>query len=201
MIKLVVGLGNPGRQYEFNRHNIGQLAIDQLSFYDDLVWKAKFRGLVSDYEIAGEKVYFLKPQTFMNLSGESLVAAAGFFKIDPTEILVIHDELDLEFGTIRFKKGGGLAGHNGLRSIAQLLGSQDFLRLRLGISRPVHGNESDWVLSDFSSEEEKDLGTCLKMAAEAIEMSLKLGFDAAFAMFSKKGAIPSDKKSGDSHGT
>ncbi len=189
MIKLVVALGNPGTQYEFTPHNIGWLAMDQLSFYEDLRWKEKFKGVYGEKSINGEKVYFLKPMTFMNLSGESVQPLCRFFKINLNEILVVHDELDLPYGQIMFKNGGGLAGHNGLKSIAQTMGGQDFMRLRLGVKMQSKGG-ADWLLSNFSKDAQAVLGDYLTGAAKAIEYSLKQGYHKAASQFSKKFYIP-----------
>lgn len=186
MAKLIVGLGNPGLQYEMTKHNIGWLALDQLSFYDRLIWKDKFKAKYAQHTVDGETVIFLKPQTFMNLSGESVVAASQFFKIDLQDILVIHDELDLPFGTLSLKNGGGLAGHNGLKSIAGLMGNNGFMRLRMGIGRPVHGSVSSWVLSGFPSDQEAFLPDFLVGGASAIESFIKKGFNKAASEFSKK---------------
>lgn len=185
MIKLVVALGNPGPEYELTRHNIGQLVVDSFDPIDGSIWKSKFKGLYTDTSIGGEKVYFLKPQTYMNLSGESVQPLCRFFKIEPQEILVLHDELDLPFGQLQFKNGGGLAGHNGLKSMAQTLGNQDFFRIRLGIGRPVHGSVSSWVLGRFPDEQDIELGIVLKKSAEALEAFLKEGMKAG-TKFNKK---------------
>jgi PTH1 family peptidyl-tRNA hydrolase len=126
------------------------------------------------------------PQTFMNLSGESVVPAMKFFKVPIDNVLVVHDELDLPFGTLALKKSGGLAGHNGLKSIAELAGSRDFLRLRMGIGRPSHGNISAWVLSPFSEEEKINLESFLKGGSQALELFLESGFEKALRHFSKK---------------
>lgn len=179
MIKLVVGLGNPGSEYENTRHNIAWIAIDNYTKLDGTSWKAKFKGVYTDIVINGEKVYFLKPETYMNLSGESVGALCKFFKIDVSEILVIQDELDLPFGQIMFKKGGGLAGHNGLKSITSHMGSQEFFRMRIGIGRPVHGSVSSWVLGKFPSEQQIDLDIMVKKCGEAITSFLKSGMKAA----------------------
>lgn len=189
MTKLIVGLGNPGIEYELTRHNIGWLAMDQLSFYDRLAWKEKFKGEFATYSHDGEQIVFLRPQTYMNLSGESVVAAAKFFKADIQDILVIHDELDLPYGTLSFKNGGGLAGHNGLKSIAKMMGGNNFLRLRMGIGRPPHGNVSSWVLSGFHGDEDIALPSFLKGGADAIEAFMKLGFGKAAGKFSKKNYV------------
>jgi PTH1 family peptidyl-tRNA hydrolase len=153
MDRLIVGLGNPGTKYQHTRHNIGWDVFEELSFAHDLKWVDKFKGLYSVYNNEADKIYFLKPQTFMNLSGESVQPLMNFFKIPLENTLVVHDELDLPFGTIAFKKGGGLAGHNGLKSIAASLGTQDFRRVRMGIGRPVHGDVSNWVLSGYTGED------------------------------------------------
>ena len=152
---LLVGLGNPGDKYAGNRHNIGFMAIDEIAdAYRFPAYRAKFQGLLSEGVINGQKVALLKPQTFMNNSGQSVAAAAKFFKISPDRIIVFHDELDLEAGKLRVKTGGGNAGHNGLKSIQSHLGTPDFVRVRMGIGHPgdknrVHG----YVLSDFAKAE------------------------------------------------
>lgn len=183
--KLIVGLGNPGKKYEKNRHNIGMMLLDSMNER----WQEKFKGLYAQENIAGSKVYYLKPQTFMNLSGESVQPLAQFFKIQVADILVIHDELDLPFGTLALKRGGGLAGHNGLKSIAAQLGTQDFLRLRLGIGRPPHGDVSNWVLSDFSKEENIVFNKFLTEGASALKTFLEKGFDAAASSYSRKSVL------------
>lgn len=185
MIKLVVGLGNPGAEYELTRHNIGWLVLDSCELLDGKFWKDKFKGIYTDASVNGEKVYFLKPQTFMNLSGESVWPLCQFFKITPQEILVLHDELDLPFGQIQFKKGGGLAGHNGLKSMAKSLGNQEFYRMRIGIGRPQHGSVSNWVLGRFPDSQDIELGLVLKNSAQALDAFLKQGMKAA-NKFNKK---------------
>lgn len=187
-IKLVVGLGNPGIKYELTRHNIGWLVIDQLSFFNQLNWQEKFKG---EYAKNGD-VFFLKPQTFMNLSGESVQPLMHFFKIQPSELLVLHDEIDLPYGQIGFKQGGGLAGHNGLKSIAEQLGTKDFKRLRIGVSRPEYGEVSSWVLGKFGPDEEAFLDQFLKGSAEALEHCLKSGFQKAAGKYSKKNFLNQD---------
>lgn len=154
MFDLVVGLGNPGSDYASTRHNIGWMVFEQAKLFEHTNWKQKFKGLYTEASAKGHKFYALMPQTFMNLSGESVQAMAAFFKIPPQKILVIHDELDIPFGQIHFKMGGGFAGHNGLKSMGQCLGTDQFARMRIGIGRPPHGNVSGWVLSPFSKEEQ-----------------------------------------------
>lgn len=184
--RLIIGLGNPGSKYHNTRHNIGWDVFEELSFANDLRWNDKFKGLYAIYQNGDEKIYFLKPQTYMNLSGESAQLLMNFFKIPVENILVVHDELDLPFGTIAFKKGGGLAGHNGLKSIAAVLGTQEFRRVRVGIGRPIHGDVSNWVLSGYTGEDKDFFRPYLKGTAEALEQYIKLGFDKAATTYSKK---------------
>ena len=168
MYQLVVALGNPGNEYVNTRHNIAWILFDQHPQIKDLNWKSKYKGLYSEANIGGEKTFFLKPQTYMNLSGESVQPFAQFFKIPSSKILVIHDELDLPLGQAHFKMGGGLAGHNGLKSIAQTLGTDEFARLRIGIGRPQHGSVSDWVLSGFKGDEEINLSRVIEKLAQPL---------------------------------
>src|SRR6266536_802491 len=133
---LVAGLGNPGREYERNRHNVGWMVADELARRHGASWKGKFSGRLAEVRIDGHRVALLKPETFMNESGRSVGAAARFYKLEPDAVLVVHDEIDLELGRLQARLGGGLAGHNGLRSIAAHLGTPDFLRLRVGVGRP-----------------------------------------------------------------
>ena len=183
---LVVGLGNPGSEYQNTRHNIAWSVLESAPFSSHLAWREKYKGFYASHGFRNVKGHFLKPQTYMNLSGESVQPCADFFKIRVENILVVHDELDLPFGTLAFKKGGGLAGHNGLKSISQILGSQDFLRLRLGIGRPTHGNVASYVLSNFSSDERMVLDDFLKGGGEAIDCFMNEGFQKAAKTFSKK---------------
>ena len=152
---LFVGLGNPGDKYAKNRHNIGFMAIGAIADHSGFPpFKSKFQGLLSEGEVGGEKVILLKPQTYMNESGQSVGKAAKFYKIPPARIIVFHDELDLEPCKMRVKDGGGVAGHNGLRSIKAHLGTPDFKRVRIGIGHPGDKNRvSPYVLSDFAKAE------------------------------------------------
>lgn len=186
MIKAVIALGNPGLEYEKTRHNIGWMSIEHLPFANSLSWLKKFKGVYSTHSVSREKVYFLKPLTYMNLSGESAVEFMNFFKISVDEILVVHDELDFPYGQLALKKGGGLAGHNGLKSLTSCLGTQDFWRLRLGIGKPVHGSVSSWVLSPFGKEEQGSLEEFLKGAAQATECCLTDGPEKAMQKYNKK---------------
>src|SRR6476659_2295621 len=167
---LVVGLGNPGREYERNRHNVGAMVADELARRHGGSWRSKFSGRIAEVRLEGHKVALLKPETYMNESGRSVGAAASFCKVDPDAVLVVHDESDLELGRLQLRLGGGLAGHNGLRSIAQHLKTQDFLRLRVGIGRPERGDprpRADWVLANF--EPHDDANAVVARAADAVE--------------------------------
>jgi PTH1 family peptidyl-tRNA hydrolase len=151
---LIVGLGNPGPEYEATRHNIGFLAVDALAqHYRASAFTKKFHGEIAEASIGDEKVFFLKPHTFMNLSGKSLQAAASFYKVPQQNIIVLHDELDLPLAKLRIKQGGGANGHNGIKDIDQLMGP-DYWRVRLGIGHPGTADKvHDHVLSKFSKDE------------------------------------------------
>jgi PTH1 family peptidyl-tRNA hydrolase len=181
---LVVGLGNPGREYANNRHNVGRMVVDELARRHAGSWKGKFSGQLAEVRLDGHRVGLLKPETFMNDSGRSVGVAARFFKLEPDAILVVHDEIDFEYGRLQARLGGGLAGHNGLRSIASHLKTPDFLRLRIGVGRPERGDSrtpADYVLSDFVPEE--DAGTLVSHAADAVETLDTEGLERAQAQF------------------
>ncbi len=181
---LVVGLGNPGREYERNRHNVGFMVVDELARRHDGSWRAKFSGRLADVRIDDHRVGLLKPETYMNESGRSVQAAAGFYKLEPDAILVVHDESDLDTGRLQARRGGGFAGHNGLRSIAQHLGTPEFLRLRVGIGRPGREDPrplADYVLGDF--EPHDDPAGIVARATEAVETLDTAGLDAAQRRF------------------
>jgi PTH1 family peptidyl-tRNA hydrolase len=190
MIKLAAFLGNPGKKYERNRHNAGRMLAQALPFYSSLSWQKKFKGFSS----SNGNVQFVMPETYMNLSGESVFAAASFYKMDIKEIIVVHDELELPLGTISLKFAGGLGGHNGLRSMNKCFGGPDFWRLRIGIGRPgtrlpgeggnadslrttgsaayeadltgeANPSVHDWVLSDFTNDEKEILNPALDAGA------------------------------------
>src|SRR5438309_9311996 len=167
---LVVGLGNPGREYAGNRHNVGWMVVDELARRHGASWREKFAGRLAELRIDGHRVALLKPETFMNESGRSVAAARSFFKLEPDAILVVHDEVDLDLGRLQARFGGGLAGHNGLRSVASHLKTPDFLRLRVGVGRPGRGDPrpvADYVLSEFAPED--DVEGLVGRAADAIE--------------------------------
>lgn len=177
---LVAGLGNPGREHERDRHNVGWMVVDELARRHDGRWRSKFSGQVAEARLDGSRVALLKPETYMNESGRSIGAAARFFKVRPEALLVVHDDVDLDIGRLQARLGGGLAGHNGLRSISQALGTQEFLRLRIGVGRPGRGDQrsvADYVLSAFVADD--DSVGIVARATDAVEAILSGGLAAA----------------------
>ena len=181
---LVAGLGNPGREYERTRHNAGWMVLDEVAHRHGGSWRSKFSGSLSEVRLGELRLALVKPETYMNESGRSVAAAARFFKVEPDSLLVVHDDVDLEAGRLQARRGGGLAGHNGLRSLARDLGTQDFLRLRIGVGRPGRGDPrsvSDWVLSPFAPEE--DVDALVSRAADAVETIATEGVEEAQQRF------------------
>jgi PTH1 family peptidyl-tRNA hydrolase len=181
---LVAGLGNPGREYAATRHNVGWLVADELAARHGGSWRSKFSGRLAEVRLGDLRLALLKPETYVNESGRSIGAAARFFKVESGSLLVIHDEVDIEEGRLQARLGGGLAGHNGLRSIAQALGTQDFLRLRVGVGRPGRGDRrsvSDYVLSEFDPS--VDASELIARAADAVETTAREGLEAAQQRF------------------
>ena len=181
---LVAGLGNPGRAYERNRHNVGWMVVEELARRHSGSWRGKFSGRLAEIRIDGRRVALLAPETYMNESGRSVGAALRFFKLEPQDLLVVHDEGDLDLGRIQARSGGGLAGHNGLRSVAEQLGTPDFLRLRVGVGRPERGDPrplADYVLSDFTPED--DAAAIVARAADAVEAVVRDGLEVAQQRF------------------
>jgi peptidyl-tRNA hydrolase, PTH1 family len=175
---LVAGLGNPGPRHERERHNVGWMVVDELGRRRDASFKSKFNGRIGEARVGQSRVALLKPETYMNESGRSISAAARYHKVDPADVLVVHDDVDLELGRLQARAGGGLAGHNGLRSIAQALGTPDFLRLRIGVGRPGRGDPravADFVLAPFEAHEDRE-GIVLR-AADAVEALVLEGLD------------------------
>ena len=190
MVKLFVFLGNHGREYRGNRHNVAWQFLDSLSLAKGLSWQRGFKGRWASVDRTAGRIWFLAPETYMNLSGDSAAELARFYKIVPEEILVVHDELELGLGLFGFKRGGGLGGHNGLRSMKERLGTPDFLRLRFGIGRPGHADVAGYVLSDFTRDEREKLDCSVFPRAEtALELCIAEGFDAAFAGYQKFNAL------------
>jgi peptidyl-tRNA hydrolase, PTH1 family len=181
---LVVGLGNPGRQYQRNRHNIGHLVVDELAHRHGATFKSRYSGRLTDIRLDGKRVALLAPETYMNESGKSVAPAVGFYKVPLDALLVVHDEGDFDLGRIQARLGGGLAGHNGLRSIVRDIGSQEFLRLRIGVGRPGRGDPrdlADYVLADFEPADDAD--TIVSRAADAVEMLARDGLEATQQRF------------------
>jgi peptidyl-tRNA hydrolase, PTH1 family len=180
-VKLWVGLGNPEPGMARQRHNIGFMAVDAIaSRHGFSPWRQRFKGLVAEGSVGGEKVLALKPMTYMNDSGSSVQTAAAFFKLPPDAITAFHDELDLAPGKVRVKRGGGAAGHNGLRSMDRILGTPDYWRVRLGIGHPGHKDRvTGYVLGDFAKVDQDWLTTLLDAVADAAPM-LALGQPEAF---------------------
>jgi len=173
---LVVGLGNPGTGYRDNRHNIGFMVLEKLASEAGVaLGREKFKAIYGTGEIGGHKVVMLMPQTYMNRSGESVGRTTAFFKVPLERVLVLHDEIDLPLGVVRVKPGGGHGGHNGLRDLHRVLGSGDYLRVRLGVGRPPRGRVESWVLSDFGADEQMDLDDALERAADAVVRILRDG--------------------------
>ena len=164
---LLVGLGNPGKEYEQTRHNVGFMAVDELiRRYPFSAFKSKFKGEIADGELSGQKVMILKPMTYMNLSGESVLAVCSFYKIKPENVIVFHDDMDLPVGKIKVKQGGGSGGHNGIKSIDSNLGA-NYVRVRIGVGKPALKEQVvSWVLSKFGSEDKKVLDDLLSKIAE-----------------------------------
>ncbi|MBU6235641.1 MAG: aminoacyl-tRNA hydrolase [Alphaproteobacteria bacterium] len=178
---LIVGLGNPDTEHEGNRHNIGFMALDRIAADGDLPeWRKKFHAHVNETGFRGQRALLMKPQTYMNRSGLSVAEAAKFYKIPVDKIIVLHDELDLPFGKVRVKKGGGAAGHNGLKSIDADFGSQDYWRIRIGIGHPGDKSRvSGYVLSDFTKEERHQADIVVAGISRHMDLMLA-GKDAEF---------------------
>jgi PTH1 family peptidyl-tRNA hydrolase len=181
---LVVGLGNPGREHAHNRHNVGWMVVDELARRHGGSFRGKFSGQLAEVRDGDLRLGLLKPELYMNESGRSVAPAAQFFKVPPEHLLVVHDEGDLDLGRLQARAGGGLAGHNGLRSIARQLGNQDFLRLRVGVGRPERGDPrplADYVLSNFDPHD--DAEAIVSRAADAAETIAREGLEPAQRRF------------------
>ena len=184
---LVACLGNPGREYADTRHNVGFMAGDELARRHGASFRAKVSGELAEFRLDGSRVAVLKPLTFMNESGRAVGAAMRFFKVSPDALLVVHDEVDLEPGRLQVRLGGGLAGHNGLRSVAQHVKTSDFLRVRVGVGRPERGDPrpvADFVLSPCPPE--LDVDALVGRAAAAAEVVAREGFEAAQQRFNER---------------
>jgi PTH1 family peptidyl-tRNA hydrolase len=184
---LVAGLGNPGREYAATRHNVGFMVVDELARRLGGSWREKFSGELAEVRLDGLRIALLKPLTYMNESGRSVGAAARFFKVEPEDLLVVHDEVDLDPGRLQVRLGGGLAGHNGLRSVASALGTPEFGRVRIGVGRPERGDPrpvADFVLSAFPAE--VDGQVLVSRAADAVEAIARDGVEEAQNRFNER---------------
>jgi len=181
---VIAGLGNPGPQYQWTRHNAGFLFLDRLAIQENIpVTRKKFSSLSYEWNFGDHRLILIKPQTFMNLSGRAVMQALQFHKLQPTNLIVVHDELDLPFGSVRLKRGGGHAGHNGLRSIMELLGGNgDFIRLRIGIGRPSFGDTSNYVLGNVPPDQMEQLPRILDGGRDMLEMLLNDGLPKAMSL-------------------
>jgi len=185
-MKLIVGLGNPGKKYEQTRHNFGFFVLDALAEKFSFSFSSQFRGEFAQIlNLEHDKIFFLKPQTFMNLSGESVASCVHFYKISPSDIFVIFDDLDLPFGRLRVSRSGSAGGHNGIKSLIEHLGTQGFPRLKLGIGQPHHPGQAatDHVLDKFSKEEQGKIEEILCCAVECVEIYLHQGLEEAMSRY------------------
>ena len=187
-MKIVVGLGNPGARYKDTRHNIGFQVLDELARrWRSENWKRRFEAEVSEHR-AGGPVLLVKPQTFMNLSGEAVREAAKFYKVAPQDIIAIHDDLDLPAGRLRIRERGGAGGHKGIQSMIVQLGTDAFVRVKFGIGRPpAEWDTADYVLGRFSPEEQPSISQTIGLAADAVEAILAEGTSAAMNRFNRQG--------------
>ena len=183
---LIVGLGNPGREYETTRHNVGFIALDYLAQkLDTKIEKIKFKGIYGEGFIGNEKCILLKPQTFMNLSGESVREACEFFKIPTENIIVIYDDINLDVGKVRIRPSGSAGGHNGMKNIIYLLNSDNFPRIRFGVGAPSH-DLADHVLGHFSSEDGKMVTSAIKSVDAILQTIITEGIDEAMSRFNNR---------------
>jgi len=184
---IIAGLGNPGSQYQWTRHNAGFLFLDRLAHLENIaITRKTFSGLVGEWKQGNDRHILLKPQTFMNLSGKAVMQALQFYKLPLSRLIVVHDELDLPFGAVRFKQGGGHGGHNGLRSIMEQLGKGDFIRLRIGIGRPPHGDTVNYVLGNIPPDQMEALPRVLDGGLDMLEMMLAQGLPKAMSLFNNR---------------
>ncbi|RKH54604.1 aminoacyl-tRNA hydrolase [Corallococcus llansteffanensis] len=190
-MKLICGLGNPGREYERHRHNIGFMVVDALLARARAeLTQDKFQARVGQGTLGGERILFVEPQTFMNLSGRSVAEAARFYKVAVQDVLVIHDELDLPFARLQLKAGGGAGGHNGLKSLVSSLGEDAFIRVRVGIGKPEGPNAKErvagYVLSNFDDGERRQLEELISRAADMAESWVRDGLTTAMNRHNRK---------------
>ena len=184
---LIVGLGNPGPEYSRNRHNVGQMVLDELAARvggNFKIHKARAQVLEGRLGIGGPRLVLAKPVTYMNVSGGPVAALARFYDVDPSRVVAVHDEIDIPFNTVKLKIGGGEGGHNGLRDMSKALATKDYLRVRVGVGRPPgRMDTADYVLRDFAPAEKKELPFLIDEAADAVELLIRDGLTAAQQRF------------------
>ena len=180
-MKIIAGLGNPGLQYAKTKHNVGFMLLDALAQHlGASPWKEAFTSLISEVRIDGEKIFLVKPQTYMNLSGESVQSVFQFYKVDMDHLIVVYDDIDLDIGKLRIRKKGSAGSHNGMKSIIKCLGSQDFPRVRVGVSRPDPNRDlADFVLSRVSKDQAEDMKSGLEKAVKTVEEIIRTDIDMA----------------------
>jgi len=193
---IVVGLGNPGSTYQGNRHNVGFMVADRLAEGSSLQWQRseRFAAELCRGRLARAEVLLVKPQTYMNLSGRSVAPLAQFYDVPIGQIAVVHDDVDLELGRLKVKAGGGDGGHKGLRSLGQELGSPEFVRIRVGVGRPVQGDVTDHVLQDFSAEEQAPVADQVGRAADAVIAILTRGLRSAMNTYNVRPSRPDEEE-------
>lgn len=185
---LVAGLGNPGPKYALTRHNIGFLSLDYFAeSFKAPSWGSEQKALTTKFKIDSDQILLVKPQTFMNLSGDSVQSLMHFYKVELEKIIVVQDDIDQTFGAMRFHKNRGHGGHNGIRSISEKLGTADYIRLKLGVGRPVHPDMeiADYVLQKFSNDEQEKLPDFLNKSVDALEMLIFEGLNKASSIYNK----------------
>lgn len=193
--KLIVGLGNPGQKYQWTRHNAGFMVLDRLSAVSGInISRKKYSGFYGEGDWKGEHILLLKPQTFMNLSGQSVSEALRFHKLSLRDLVVIHDDLDIPFGRVKLKEGGGHAGHNGLRSLVEQLGGGGFTRVRVGIGRPSHGDAADYVLSNFAKSELAQLPMLVDNIVDLLDLYINEGMSKAMSLYNSRELLDIEKK-------
>ncbi len=187
---LIVGLGNPGREYEGHRHNVGYQTLDYIARQHGIeIKKRRFKALWGEGEIAGQRVILAKPLTFMNESGQAVGPLSRYYKVPPERLIVIYDDIDLAFGKIRVRPDGSSGGHNGIKSLIQHVGSDDFIRIRIGIGRPTYGDPADYVLNDFSPDQRPVVERAYAVAEEIVRCILTEGVRQAMNRYNGREAL------------
>ncbi len=186
-MKIVVGLGNPGIEYAATRHNVGFMVVDSFAEKHSVAgWKSNFHALIGETKIDGEKVLLVKPQTFMNLSGQAVLAVMQFYKVDKEDLLVIYDDMDLPTGAVKLRQKGSCGGHNGMRDIIRLLGTEQISRLKVGIGKSEYAQGKDFVLGKFSAEEDEVIDNGIAKAMDGVTCWVKNGIAEAMNRYNRQ---------------